>query len=430
MSVSSKLSISFVSKVITIILSFLTTIIISRFLGAEKYGMYKYLILIATTSYLLSNLGFYESVKQQTSARIIELNESFWGGLIFSITIFIGITIIFSILLLSGVKISLPINFIVILLIYFFFLVQDKFLFSLLIGVHKINAFNLLTLAKTFIILIVVVIALLLSELSIQLVLYAQIFVFIFGGIIIIFMLRPGKLIFRKFKDKNYVKQIFKRGLIIYVSNLSTFLNYRVDMFIIKLYHSFNFIGFYSIAVQIVEKFWIIPESIRTILFLEIVSERKKIDFVAQLTRIMISVMFLLSLITAVFSKPLILGLFGNEYHQSVTPLILLLPGIFVFSLSKLLSSYFFAIDQVIVNTKASIFSFILNIIINFALIPKYGIIGAAVATSFSYSLGAFIQLYIFIKITNLKLRDILLIKKNDFRFIYLKASTFLKRES
>ena len=74
----------------------------------------------------------------------------------------------------------------------------------------------------------------------------------------------------------------------------------------------------------------------------------------------------------------------------------ILLPGVVVFSIFKVLNGYFSGIGKI----KIIIYSFtpilFLNVILNFWLIPIYGINGAAISSTISYSLGVFVLLIIY----------------------------------
>ena len=69
------------------------------------------------------------------------------------------------------------------------------------------------------------------------------------------------------------------------------------------------------------------------------------------------------------------------------------------------------------INTYAIGISVLLNIILNLFWIPKWGINGAALATSVSYTVMFLVTIVVYIKISGNKIKDIILIKKEDFIF-------------
>jgi Na+-driven multidrug efflux pump len=67
-------------------------------------------------------------------------------------------------------------------------------------------------------------------------------------------------------------------------------------------------------------------------------------------------------------------------------------------------------------GTYASFISFAINIPLNIYLIPKWGISGAAFASSVAYIIATVIVIIAFINISGKSLFDIVLIKKQDFQ--------------
>lgn len=428
MSFRKKISIAFLTKIATIIVSFIVTIIISRRLGTTDYGVYRYILLLITTSYLFSNLGFLESIKQQTSKKILIKDEAFWSGLIFCNGLILVLIFIFILIVsLLNIDIGLSSKYYLALISYLYLFILDKFFFSMLIGIHKVNHFNILTFLKSFVLLCILLILGEKNKLFVLNILYAQEIIMILSGLYILYLIKPKissiDKTFHAFSLNNT-----KRAFIIFVSNISTFLSYRVDMFFLKANYNFDSIGIYSVAVLIVEKLWIIPESIRTILFLELVSNKKDAFFVVRITKFTLLLLFIIIIPLIFFSRQFIVLFFGLEYQDSARALIYLLPGIVLFSSSKILSSYFLAIDRVDINMIASISTFVVNIFMNILLISKYGILGAALATSTSYAIGALIQQIIFIRETKIPFWEFIILTKKDIATIF-NTIKLLKRK-
>jgi len=59
-----------------------------------------------------------------------------------------------------------------------------------------------------------------------------------------------------------------------------------------------------------------------------------------------------------------------------------------------------------------------MNILLNYILIPRFGIIGAAVASLISYSTCGFYLLFSYCKLFTVKLQDILLVNFNDVNLV------------
>ena len=108
-------------------------------------------------------------------------------------------------------------------------------------------------------------------------------------------------------------------------------------------------------------------------------------------------------------------------------PLLILLPGVIAISLGKVLCSYLGGIGKPVFATYASLAALIVNIGLNVLLIPKWGIAGAALATSISYSLDTVIIFIVFSKLAKIKPIDILVVKLEDIKS-YLRIARNLRQ--
>lgn len=421
MSLKQKFSISILTKVFTVPATFITAVVISRTLGAEYYGQYKYLILLLMTSYLFSGLGIFEANSQFLALKKTDKDFSFIFALFFGFFIYIIIIVFFFTFMHISDSEIIKLYFFPVFIMLMFIHILFNNMGQILIGLDLINEYNIISSVKAVLTLIGVWILYVFNKFNLRGIIFTQILVTFVCLTIIIYFIRPNlrKIEIKSILKKSILTKYFKRGLLIYGSNVSTFLNYRLDMFLIKYFLGYSLLGIYSIAVMIVEKIWLIPESFRTILFLEVAKERKDKELVNQLTRVIFSVVFLLTIILSLTSPFFIPLVFSQKYGPSVQPLILLLPGVLFFTLSKMLSSYFFAKNLVKVNTIASVTAFVINLVLNIILIPVIQIKGVAIASTISYSFGGLYQLYMYKKDSQSKLKEILIVKPSDIKQIY-----------
>jgi len=136
--------------------------------------------------------------------------------------------------------------------------------------------------------------------------------------------------------------------------------------------------------------------------------------------------MIVASLFLAILAQPLIKILFGVNFSPSVLPLLILLPGIIAFGIGGVLAADLSGRGRPEFAFYSSFACLIVNIILNIIFIPKWGIGGAALASSISYWIDTLIILLVFLKISQKSLSEILIIKKEDFRD-YLQLLSNLK---
>jgi len=95
----------------------------------------------------------------------------------------------------------------------------------------------------------------------------------------------------------------------------------------------------------------------------------------------------------AVLLSFLLAPVFGAEYQASFEPFLWLLPGVIAGAGARVLSNAIAASGHPEWNFYVSLIVVGTNILGNFILIPVFGLLGAAVATSIAYTLNAIIKL-------------------------------------
>ena len=106
---------------------------------------------------------------------------------------------------------------------------------------------------------------------------------------------------------------------------------------------------------------------------------------------------------------------FGADYAGSTAPFLWLIPGIVLGSMSRIISNYFSGIGRPEINTYVAVFLTILNICLNIFLVPKYGVVGAAIATTVTYSMNMMVKTVIFSWMNNMSWTTFVIIKISDF---------------
>jgi len=171
------------------------------------------------------------------------------------------------------------------------------------------------------------------------------------------------------------------------VGNLATFFTYRLDIFVISYFLPLTQLGYYALGVSISEVLWQIPSAAASALF-----PRTARSDAASATAFTCLLMRQLTLLTFVFGAAIALGsllfvpvVFGSRFRPSIPVVFLLLPGTMALSLAKLACSDLAGRGK---NGYASVFAFVclaLTAILDWWFIPRWGILGAAAASSISY---------------------------------------------
>ena len=118
-------------------------------------------------------------------------------------------------------------------------------------------------------------------------------------------------------------------------------------------------------------------------------------------------------------SNILIPVFYGDEFINSLLPLLILSFGSIFFSVSKILTKYYSGIGLPIINSKGAIITFFVNSILTYLLAIKFGLIGAAISSSLAYFLMMLYYLKIFSKMNpDIYFIDLFVISKSDFNEI------------
>lgn len=169
-----------------------------------------------------------------------------------------------------------------------------------------------------------------------------------------------------------------------------------IDRVMIKHFFSFEEVGFYAAAFQMVSLFMIIPHAIGTLLIPTISEYHSKKDFenikrvVLTSDRYLTMLILPITVLIFIFSKPIVLIILGEKFLPSANILILLFFMIFLAATIRPYESLILGINKPGIVGKINLFSCIMNVLFNVVFIPKelggiklfgLGAVGAALAT-------------------------------------------------
>ncbi len=426
--------ITFASNLLTFILGLGTSIIIARVLGPTNKGIYALIVLMPTILLKFGTLGIeasnvYFSGNRKYTISSIGSNSLFYG-------ISLGLALILIFWIVSKMEMyqnfisskNLNTSYIWLLILTLPFSLISGFLNSILVGREKVIQFNVLRILGIGLQVIFLFILLILLDLG------------VFGAIMVSIVICPINLILmivlvNKIEKLKYsfnsllLSDSLKYGTKAYFGNLAQFLNYRLDIFLVAYFLTTTDVGYYALAVGIAEKLWILPGSIATILFPRVSSIKIQDanNLTPRVSRHTLSIMLLLALVLFLVCKPVIRIMYGFAYFPSVRPLMLLLPGIVALSVSKIFTADLAGRGRPEFGTLAAFISLAINIPLNVWLIPKWGIAGAAFASTIAYSIATLIALIAYLTISGNSLSDTLILKKQDIQTYFLPKLHRLK---
>ena len=203
--------------------------------------------------------------------------------------------------------------------------------------------------------------------------------------------------------NKELFFKILTKGFPLILVGLFHTINVRIDQIIIRNFLNFDELGFYSTAVKVTELFNFLPVVIMTAVFPSLVGT-KNYDLKLYYKRM--KVLFLILFSTAVFvsiiivisSDFLITFMYGEAYVESIKYLkYLIWSSVFIF-LGVYMHNLLINHDLQTISLYSNIIGAIINIYLNFRLIPTFGVIGAVYSTLISYLFSGFISFLFFKK--------------------------------
>ena len=415
--------ITFLTQVSVFIFGFATSIILARVLGPEDRGIYALIILIPAVMGLLGTLGMDIANIYFSANKKYKLSDIISNSLVSSIGLGLVIILLFWVASTTNAfqefLIANNITFLYLWLAVFTvpIVLLSGFFNRILLGREQIVKFNTVAISKSIFQLGLVFVFLIVLDQGV----FGAVLAYIVTTVCVALLVT---LFIKKLNRINFsinfglLKESLRYGGKGYLGNVAQFLNYRLDMLLVAYFLNVTAVGHYTIAVGMAERLWMIPGSIGTVLFPRVsaIADTQANQLTSKVSRHTLFIVFILSIVLIVLAKPLILIFFGISFLPSVEPLMILLPGIVALSFAKVLTSDLAGRGTPEFGTYASIVSLAVNIPLNLYFIPKWGISGAAFASSIAYILATLIIVAAFIKISEKSWFDILLINKQDFQ--------------
>ena len=120
----------------------------------------------------------------------------------------------------------------------------------------------------------------------------------------------------------------------------------------------------------------------------------------------------------AAILQPLIQLLFGSEFVGAVAALLVLLPGIVLLSLGRVVANDFAARGWVGINMVLAGTVLLINTIANLVLIPQFGFLGAAMATTLAYTFDVTVRLLLQWRLLGVPWWECMIPTRGDFTMI------------
>lgn len=391
-----------IEKVITMGASLLVTLVLARQLGPEGFGVLNYLLAIVAIVSPLAALGLNALVSRElvekheqeqkiiATATVLRLIGAGGGALCLLVLAFSGVG-------LAGEGQQVALVLLAVASVFNAFQVMEYWFESQLKSayVSSIRAAIMLVFAG-----IKIGVAWYYVDLVVLAAVYAMEVVCLGIGYGWIYQRMSMPVRWKSF-DPGYGIGLIRESSWLIFSSVAAILYLKIDQVMIPQLSSQAELGVYAAAVRLSEVWYFFANAFVVSFFPMLLILRRQNDQASYMLRMqylcdgLFGLAFVLAIVVSIFATPVILFLFGPAYDKTVTILVIhIWAGVFVF-MRALASKWLMAERLLMFSLVSHGLGLLVNIGLNFMLIPTMGGAGAAVATVVSYAVASYVAFWV-----------------------------------
>ncbi len=441
MSIKKNIIVVYSSQVLTIAISFVSSIFLSRILGPEGRGEQA----LFSNSMAFSGLFFGFSINS-TITYFLNSGKIKIEKLFFSLLLFYILTslLLFGSLLylkyLNLLELALPTRYqqmmyILIFVMAYFFTLYASILNSFLTANKIFRKQNLLILIPNALMLLIYI--MIYSNVikgthvnDFNLAVFGFLFTSLANLVIMYCVFRKELQIdyLFSFLSRDEIVLFIRYSFLAYMGNIAQFLSYRMDIWTVDQFCGKYNLGIYSQAIMLLQMLWVLPNTLGSILY----SYASQASFEAirekalQLIRLSMYSTLAISIVFLIFSYFFVPVLFGPKFGGSVEIIFILVTGYVAFSIPSTSSSLFAAYGHFKVNFYISFIVAFVSVFLYYYFTKYSGLYGAAIASDLSYLLTTVACFFVLKKYFDIRPGDLFNIK-GDVSQLKLIISKYVK---
>ena len=404
----------FASSIVVLILHFFQKPILAKYLGANGLGLFSMAIMVVGIIELVVAFGFdsalikFVAEYKEHKSKIYSLVSSAFVtvliiGVITSVALFVFSDTVANVFNMPSLSLLLRIYALVLP-----FSLIHGIIISYFNGLREMRYYAFIRILQASLAL-AFILALLMIGLGVEGAMLGTVFaIFVTVSVAIVIVKRFMRFAFSDYKKNTKMLASFGSRLV-GMNMINQIYNY-IDTIMIGYFLTSTDVGYYAVAISLSRFFWLVPRAMATIAY-PAISEywakdnHKAINrLVDKTTKYSACVLIFAGMSIVFFAKDIITFLFTPEFLPAVLPLTILTIGTVTSGILNSIGVIFASTGKVNLVLKISAIGAIGDVILNIALIPVYGIIGAATATTAFYMLGVGITIYLLRKVFVIKL--------------------------
>jgi O-antigen/teichoic acid export membrane protein len=209
--------------------------------------------------------------------------------------------------------------------------------------------------------------------------------------------LRLEGVTFRPQWNGSVIRSTLAFGMKGYVGDLLQFCNYRLDALIVNAFIGPVGVGIYGAAVTLAELLWQLPNSVSFVIFPKAASTDHEVmnRFTPRVFWIVLAISALGAIVLALLGRLVIRIILSGAFLDAYVPLLVLLPGVVLLGAGKVLTNDIAGRGYPHYNSIIAGLALVITVALDLFLIPRMGILGAALASSTAY-LSTFVLAVVF----------------------------------
>lgn len=377
----------------TVVLAVAAGATVARTLGPEGKGILTLALLVPATVEMVLNGGIGTAHAYYGGSRRADIRELWTNAVVFAGIIGLGGLVLIGLFLVTGLAAvlapTLPREAVAVAALSLPFLLLNRYFEGILQGLQRLRSVHAVRLGEAAAVLGL----LLLLVAGLQLGPVAAIAAYVMGAvvalIVLVAILRAMGARFTAHWSTLLARRTLGFGLRGHPGNVLQYMNYRLDMFLVVFFLGPTAVGVYSVSVRLAEMLWYLPDAVGFAI-LPKAAGSKAADmnvFTPRAFWITFGLTTVAAAGVALVGRPLIELIYSRTFAPAYLPLLALLPGGILLGAAKVLTNDIAGRGYPQYNSINAGIALVVTVALDLLLIPRYGILGAAIASSAAYGL-------------------------------------------
>ena len=236
-------------------------------------------------------------------------------------------------------------------------------------------------------------------------------------------LLRDGRPRF----DRSLLGTLVHYGSRVQLNNIFQNVNYRFDVIVLQFFRPLREVGYYVVAQVIAELVLVLAASFQSsVIPLVAGSDGDDRDRTTVLAIRHHGILAAVACVANVFiGTALIVWGYGSAYTPAIVPMLVLLPGIWWLGTGSVVTSDLRGRNRPGTASTVSGIAMVVTIVLDLALIPPFGVLGAAIASVAAYTTQGVLSAIALSRVSGLSVRTLLVPERDDFHS-YARAARLL----